>query len=535
MYRAILVDDEEIVRNGLRNHYPWDRYDIEIVADFASGQEALAYLAEHGVDLLISDIVMPNMDGLELARRSREILPEIKIIFISGYADVRYLGDALRLNAVDYIFKPVDFSALDAAIERVSHIARKQDSEKRHLEELKQQLESNAQLFQQQFLVSLISDTMETEEALAATAQLLSIPVGTWKGYVVMVIRISNRYSLQAAQNSDRNSLLIELDIQERIRECLDRYGHGLLFKNRSYEYICILDVQNTGFEDLLLSVSSDVKIRLKNEFGAEASIGISETYHGLLNVRMAYKSACESIYNQALWDSAIPDVTINKRPLNSSLIELREQAKNRVLSSIRTGNETDIANAVTSFVAAIQQIPSSDVRQNMLISLLMIPKTLFADSDPAEECCYRSHRKLLEQYLLMHSLREQEDFILNSFLDASRAVHRTEMQGGSYLIRNVVSYIEQHYMEQISIDQLAEICYLTPAYLCVIFKKYTGQTINNYITDYRMEKAKELLATNLHLQDICQQVGYLSPSYFSKLFRKHYGMTPSEYRESLP
>ena len=533
MYKAILVDDEEIVRNGLRSHYPWSSCGIEIAADFSSGREALAYLKEHDVDLLVSDIVMPNMTGLELARNARELRPEIKIIFISGYSDAEYLGDALRLSAVDYIFKPVDFSALDSAIERVVHIVSRQNSEKRRLEELEQQVEANAQMLRQQFLISLLSDTMETEESLAATAQMLSIPLTSRTEYAVMVIRISNRYSLQADQ-PERNGLLLELDIQKRIQECLNRYGAGRLFKKRSYEYICILDVRKAGFEDTLLAVSSEAKIRLKNEFGAETAIGISESYRGLLNIRMAYKSACESIYNRALWDSAVPDITINKYPLNSTLIAFREQAKNAVLSSIRSGDEAEIARTVTGSIAAIRQIPSPDIQQNLLIGFLMIPKTLFADAASAEGCCYQSHRKLLEEYLLMQDLHEQEDFILRSFLDASRAVHRTEVQGSSYLIRSVVSYIEQHYMEQISIDRLAEISYLTPAYLCVIFKKYTGQTINSYITAYRMEKAKELLATNMHLQDICLQVGYISPSYFAKLFRRHFGMTPREYRESL-
>lgn len=164
-----------------------------------------------------------------------------------------------------------------------------------------------------------------------------------------------------------------------------------------------------------------------------------------------------------------------------------------------------------------------------------MLPQALLRDLPPEKRGLYTSFRKLMERYLLSQNLQEQEDCILSAYLDAAAMIHSVDKRQNNALIQSVRDYIAEHYMKQISIATVAESVYLTPTYLCVLFKKHTGQTLNNYITDVRMQEAKRLLhQSNIHLQDICYQVGYLSPSYFSRLFRKRFGLSPSEYRASL-
>jgi len=535
MLRAIIVDDEEIVRRGLRYHYHWDKYDIQIVKDFPEGESAYAYISEHQIDIIITDVVMPRMNGLELAKKAREINPDIKIIFISGYADVQYLSDALRMNAVDYIFKSIDFEALDAAIERTINIVQQRNSELERQKWLENQLQLNLDVLRQQRLVSLISYTEESEDSISGSCAALSLPLNSKSNYAVMVVRVTNSWNLLERKNSERYEIILDLDLQKSLQECLIRRGNEILFKKRSYEYISIINTDIEDYEELLLTLSTEIQIQVKHKFKAEIAIGISECFRGLRNVRNAYKNACESIYNRYLIDKSLPDITFNKYPQSVKQYSLRESIRAEVNDSILDGNTEQIQKAVIQSIASAKALESVDEQQNLLLYLLMLPQDLLRGLPPQERGCYTSCRKLLEEFLLLHDLHEQEEFIIRSFVEASELINKNNSQQNNYIIKRVISYIEEHYMDAISIDVLAEAVYLTPTYLCVLFKKYTGKTINNYLTEVRLEKAKDFLRQSNHqLQDICYKVGYLSPSYFSRLFRKYYGQTPGEYRESF-
>lgn len=535
MLRAIIVDDEELVRHGLRYHYHWSKYDIQICGDFPDGRSALEFLTENPVELLITDVVMPHLSGLELAKNARTLHPDLKIIFISGYADVNYLGDALRMNAVDYIFKSIDFDALDAAIERVADTVQRRNSEIERQRWLEEQLQLNLEVLRQQQLVSLLGGTDESGEAMAAACAALSLPLNNQSRYVVMVTQVTNRWSLSEQKDAGRSGIMLDIALQNVLQECLSRRGSAVLFKKHSFEYICVVNTDSEEYEELLLTVSAEFQVQMKHQYGAEIEIGISERFQGLQNVAAAYRSACDAIYNRYLLDASMPDVSINKYPAETNLLKLRERLRTEVSNSIMAGEPDEIHHTVVRSLTAIRALGSADEQQNTLIYLLLLPQKLLRDIRSTERGCYQSHRRLLEQFFMIQELHEQEEFITRAFNAAAEVIQRSNTTQNNFIISRVTAYIDAHYMDALSIENLAEAVYLTPTYLCVLFKKHTGKTVNSYLTEVRLEKAKELLGqSNLHLQDICCRVGYLSPSYFSRLFRKYCGQTPSEYRESL-
>lgn len=534
MLRAIIVDDEQMVRHGLRSYYHWDKYDIEIVREFGDGASAYEYLSQNHVDLLVTDIVMPHMDGIELAKKAREKYDDIKIIFISGYADTKYLWGALKMNAVDYIFKSVDFDELDAAIERVVHMVERRNTEREHVKQLEDQLKQNQSILRQQQLVFLLSSSSETEEELSQTFTALSLPLDSKTQYVVMVLRLSNKWTLLEGQN-DRAGILLDLELQNALSAFFQRHGSDILFKKRQYEYISILPAESDEYAESLMKLSAEVQTELQMQFGAATVIGISERFQGLLQVKEAYKSACDAIYNRYVVDDNLPQVTLKKFDSYEKLRKLQEKHRLDICNSILDGQSDKIQDACKRAVSETLLLSTPDEQQNHLLYLLMLPQALLRDLPPEKRGAYTSYRRLMEQFLLMQDLHEQEDCILNAYLDAAGVIHGIDTHQSNALIKSVCAYISEHYMEQMSIPTLAENVYLTPTYLCVLFKKHMGKTLNSYITDVRMEEAKRLLSqSNIHLQDICYQVGYLSPSYFSRLFRKQFGLSPSEYRASL-
>lgn len=172
--------------------------------------------------------------------------------------------------------------------------------------------------------------------------------------------------------------------------------------------------------------------------------------------------------------------------------------------------------------------------QHNFLIFLLFIPTKLLNNVPADEMGVYNDQTKLLERFLYCADIRERKLFLLHAYEDVIAQVNSRSESQSNYIIEKTRQLIENSYMDQISIASLAEKVYLTPTYLCVLFKQTTGQTVNEYITHVRMQHAKALLAdSRIKLYDVCDRVGYLSPSYFSRLFKKYTHMTPSEYRDA--
>lgn len=140
MYRAIIIDDEEAVRAGLRSHFDWERHGVSVAAEFPDCEKAYRYIREHPVELVVTDVVTPHMDGITLARKLRSEFPAVQIVFISGHADVQFLREAMKSSAIDYILKSVDMDELSAAISRVVERLDKQGREKRRVQAMEEQI-----------------------------------------------------------------------------------------------------------------------------------------------------------------------------------------------------------------------------------------------------------------------------------------------------------------------------------------------------------------------------------------------------------
>lgn len=359
MIKAIIVDDEQMVREGLKEHYHWDKYDIQVVDIFENGKKAYQFLQKNDINLIITDVVMPEMNGFELVTEARKLNPDVKIIFVSGYTDAKYLLEALKVNATDFIFKSIDFNELDEAIERV---VQSQEQQSR-LKKLEKQVDRNI-------------------------------------------------------------ALLAKQQIEERI--------------------------------------------------------------------------------------------------------------SSRIIGAIIDGSSEKITQAAQAAFDSCLSM-SHDNRNNFLYHILLLPSQLLHSTPSEERGCYKSVESLLSDFMKCNSTDEKCKFILESLLQAAEKYGESEKSQNNAVVSAVIDEINEHFTNQISVSYLAEQVKLSPAYLCVLFKQYTGQTVNQYITQARLQEAKKMLKdVKYSVEEVCYEVGYLSTSYFSRLFKQTTGMTPSEYRNAI-
>lgn len=533
MYQAIIADDEQAVRHGLATHFDWSKHGVEIAGVFDDGAPALEFVRRNAVDLIVTDVRMSHMDGITLAKNVLALRPETKIVFVSGYADVDYLRDALKMEAVDYILKSIDINELDAVITKVVGMLEQRTSQRRAMENMAKKLEQSMPLLRQQRLSFLLQSTEESEEDIQKNVQFLGIPLNSSTHYAVLVMRLQPESKwLAMGSMPEKERMEFGLAIEEVFRGALEEYGGSVVFRDRFSEYVAILNVENDEYEENLLSAAERMQARVRAQLKLETMLGISEPFYGLRNVRAAYISAREAISRCYLVGKDVP-ISMRKFAEDGGVRALREQAEKEICDGIQNGDQAAVRAALERAVAGVRSLPDEDGQQNFMLFLLLLPTRLMTSLRTESMGPYASQTKLAAGFLQCNGIGEQEAMLAMLYDDLTRHLRQMSTPHTNTVVRRVREIIAARYMEQLSVAGLAEEVYLTPTYLCVLFKQATGKTINEYITQERLNRAKEFLAqTNIHLYDVCYKVGYLSPSYFSRLFKKYTGLTPGEYRE---
>ncbi len=530
MYKAIIVDDEDLVRQGLKKHFDWGSHNIEIVADLSDGQKAFQYVKDNHIDLVLTDVLMPYMDGITLAKNLRELYPDIKIIFISGHDDVIYLKKALKVEAVDYILKSIDLDELDETVSRVVNIMNTENQSKKNLADMENLLNQSIPLLQERFFMTMIRDDFENQVIMKERIEFLNIPLNDDMYYCVLVVQIQRVYSTFHVL-SERERQLLSLQIQNECTEVGKQYSDTICFENKQGEYVIILSLLEDDYEETLLEVSENINERLKGGMNLQVSIGISSRFKGLENIKASYENAANAISKRYLLDDALA-ISVDKYEMDESLKEFKENAEKNLQECLSSGNAEQVSKVLEELITIIREKFHQDEEQNLMIFLLLLPTRIVTDIKINKKSDYSNQRRILDKFLCCSDFDEQYLLIQRLYLEVATLMSSMSKTYSHSIINQVRKTIEERCKEQISISTLAKDVYLTPTYLCVLFKQVTGTTINDYLTLTRLEKAKKLLSDPyIKLYDVCYEVGYLSPSYFSRLFKKYTGISPSEYR----
>ena len=533
MYRVIICDDEETVRNGLKKHFDWNGHKIEIVGIFEDGIPAFEYMKTHEVDIIITDVRMIHMDGITLAQKASVLYPEVKVLFISGYADVEYLKEALKIDTVDYILKSIDLNELDGVVTKLVKQLDKERSDQNLIREMEEKLEKSMPLLRVRLLEELVREHSDQEESLEQRVHFLNLPLDSSTRYVILVMRIRHRSRRKILDPlSEKEKQEISIVVEEAFADILDNYGANVAFKENLMEYVAVLTVPDEEYEQNLLDAAEELYGEILKRTQIEISVGISEPFQGLCNIQKGYADACEAISRSYLVRQDIP-VSV-KKYRDDDTKSLKEQAEKEISRGILGGDVQAAKQALTHVMQYVRKIENENTRQNFMISLLLLPAQLMNNMKPENMGVYASQTCLLTVFLQCGGINEQEDMLFSLYEEITEHLKKMSSPHTNTVVECVCQIIAKRYMEQLSVTSLAEMVNLTPAYLCVLFKQAMGKTINEYLTQERMKQAKELLAnSNIHLYDVCYKVGYFSPSYFSRIFKKYVGMTPREYRES--
>lgn len=526
VFKLIIVDDEKSTREGLKDYISWNELNVDCVAIAEDGQKAFQLASELKPDILLTDIVMPQMNGIELANGVKEILPECKIIFLSGHTDKEYLKSAINLQAISYIEKPVDLDEVQETIKKTVEICQQELSKKKLEHKLKSTVKENLTLLKEKLALELIS----IHNNIAPILDKMHY-IKTCSPLEDTFISIVISFKFKENDNN-LNTFQFRTSLHDEVIKLLNSYNINVI----------------SGFKDehhLILHVYSPEIIKsyiLENAFNAlmeelnllfnktlQIFISIGKNVKGVKDVYLSYSNAVFTL--QRKFFTGYNNISIycenSSRQYNFNSQKLKDFEQ--MLMKDSNYNAISYIKGLTSSIKSCENTLVNNIKSFYLKLATTIISTAQALSINVYD--YDSD-SIWEDISSIDTLYELEGYVCN--LIGQFYKEKNERQTNGSAVYNIIQYIQANYMnESLSIKDISEYTYLTPNYLCLIFKKEMNKTINQYITEVRIDKAKELLKDRkFKLYEIAYNIGYGDSNYFAKIFKKFTGLNPSEYRE---
>jgi two-component system response regulator YesN len=509
----LVADDEHLVRKGIR-HLLADQPDYRIVADAANGQEALQKARELKPNIVILDVKMPVMDGLETLKELNQLSPGSKTIILSGHNDFTFAQQALKFGANDYLLKPTNLQELMAALERAkTHILEDKDTQNT--------LSNGMSAITEQFYVSLLRNELPATEI---SEKLRSLKVEE-KSASVLLISFDDRYRLKS-EKSEQEYRRLCLDMKQRIKALLDKELQRPI-PVLHLDYLECVVVYFSSQKPEARSLAKMILAKVKGEYPFTVAVGSKRS---LPLINESYRDAREKIKNRLLIGgkrviSETAGTTTEQTPYPEEIEKL-------ITKAIRFGDCEQVQAAVKSmFETVAGHLSSPEAWTHLSYHLLELAYSVLTDL----EVFSNERISLFEKSGEIPNLTSAEDiryFVTRNLTDIA-ALIRSMNTGPSIAIRKAISYINDNYADRIALQDVAQYTCLSPNYLSQLFKQETGRSFLEYLTHCRVEAAKKLLVqSNLTISEIAFKLGYDMPSYFSEVFKKSEDLTPSQYRK---
>lgn len=522
MYKLIVVDDEKVIRNGICNYIDWEGMGFNVVASFEDGKEAIEYIENNCIDVVLTDIEMAEVSGLELAKYIQEKQSRIKAVIISGYKEFEYARKAVEYGVEHYLLKPVRmeevkevFGKIKNELDRIRADGAQIIAEKKSFEELLPELT-------EQFWISLLVGGLRSRQSI-----------------------IKRKNILHMGFDMNKPCAIIDIKWKDKDEEYL--FGHG------SENYHNLLNNIFGGITEDVFSymvyLSSDIikviavtnRNETKDMFEKRLKVQIEEKCQAALHLlQLKFQAKIEKIFENIIemtkYNCILPQQGKwtekgNTKTLSENY-EILIQKYKLLMGVINDGDFEELDNLIDTIFYEFRSVSIEQVKQLCIDMFSMLSNKLIKMGidywkDMNEKVSYQ---EILEANNLM-DLKAKCKSMLGETITITR--NRQNVNSRSF-IEQAIAYMKEHVGEDISLEKIADKLFLNPAYFSRLFKQHTGTTFTDYLIELRMEKAKELLSLGRYkVYEVSQMIGYRSEKYFFRIFKQYTGCSPAEYYRS--
>lgn len=544
MLKIFLAEDEVVVRETIKRMIPWEELGFELVGEAADGEMALPLLIRQQPDLLITDIKMPFMDGLTLARLAKKEIPGLKVVILSGYDDFNYAKQAIGIGVEDYLLKPITKNAL---IERLSEIRSRYEHEKtqkEYYEKFQREMQAYEKNSSRDFFEALVGGSMDMMEVYKRAEKLGLDIVAEAYNVLIFTMNCDEDFSGQRDEYSSWEAESLEL-----LENFFAGHSSAMLFRSNIFSYGVLLKGQRETIEENTRACVDEIRKILSRQDGRrEWFLAVGQSVDRLSQIQKSYHTASRAFSQRYLYDENIlyyDEMETMEHPGgqaetedNAYLQKVDVNALNPAILQkfLSNGLQEETENFVKDYFYAIGQEPMESlvfrnyVILNVRFSVILFIKGLGCDTNEMESAD--------TEEVLAESGKNMESAIAYAKKMISQAIEIRDQNSGNKnrsILKTAVDFIDSHYMdEEISLNTVANVANVSSNHFSALFSQNMGQTFIEYLTTLRMNKAKELLrCTGMRSSEIAGEIGYKDAHYFSYLFKKTQGMTPSDYRKA--
>ncbi len=526
-YTVLLVDDEEDVIQVIMKKINWEEIGFSVIGYANNGVKALEMVEEYQPDVVMTDIKMPYMDGMELAHCIKEEFSATKLLIFTGFDEFEYAKEAVHLEVEEYLLKPVNLVELTDVLTQVKRKLDEEISEKKNVQVLQNYYLESLPLLQVNFYSTLIEGRIQEADLQKYLSDYQISLVGPY--YCCLVIHTSS------SQIEDGvNPLLLAASVEKQAKERL-----GEAWRGKSFSYLgnSILLVQLQDEQEISkLTDECDRFCRyVKRMIGAVVTVGIGYVCDHILELASSYASARDAVSYRAIYGASRAINMKEVAPQEASEQELKQGGDcfNHLFKMIRLGTQEGIERAIDEYLEQISFQGKS--LQQHYISVMELVSELFHFSVNNEIVVDEFAGDMRSLY---GRLLDMEPQVLRKWLlDISLSFHERLLNSRSKSTKSFVlkaqDYVRDHYADvELSLDHICRELGVSNSYFSTIFKKETGNSFIGYLTEYRMEQAaRMLIETGEKSYIIAKKVGYADPNYFSYVFKRQFNTSPSKYR----
>lgn len=534
--KVFLVEDEYIVREGIKNNIDWEKNGYDFCGEASDGELAFPMISEKRPDIVITDIRMPFMDGIELSRMIKEEYPEIKIIILSGHEEFEYAKAAIQIGVEEYLLKPINGDELLQVVNRVAQKIKEENESRETLQE--GEGDENFEYAKRQLLSSLIDDNASLSDAMEQGKKIhLNLMA---QCYNIMMLKLQRK---NKEQGFSQRILELYKTMEDTLKE---QDGQSIMF-DRAPEGKVIL-FMGSGEEEIRRNMDA-----FAGQFREILPEYEDVTYFGSVGVPVmrlrelgeSYEAASHGFSyrfltepNQIVDNHTVFDQTRNEKKFSCSIgsVDIQNLDKQKIESFLKGGEMDEIHFFVEEYMKNTGDAGKNSMifRQYIVMDMFFAASHFLTQITDGREQLGEPFESPEQMQKIVSDLEATVVYIKELFTKVMQVRDAQTTEHNSDVVENAKKYISENYHdEELTLNTVAHEVNVSPNHLSAMFSQKTGQTFVKYLTDVRMHRAKELLkCTSKRSNEICEEVGYRDPHYFSHLFKKNVGCSPIQYRE---
>ncbi|MBM7567576.1 response regulator [Paenibacillus sacheonensis] len=531
--RLLIVDDEEEVRSGIRGMIDWEGNGIEVCGEAEDGVQALAIIREAKPEILLMDIRMPELNGLQVAEAMQREGHASKAILLSGYDDFAFAQQALKFGVSEYLLKPCMPDEILAAVLKTAALIREESEQREKYADLQAMLESQMPFLKERFLLKCLRGELPPAENPREGFALYGITLPAAETAAALV-RI-DEYGALCGDAKERDIAYWRFSVRSTAERFLGT-RLAMEFVDDQDDFALIAHLASGEDEAALAEGLSRMQEALRGQFGFTASVGIGRSYPGIGQLHLSYSEARQAMEARfARGDGCLvkyeelsaedPGQTVPSYPFTE---------EKQILHSVKNGNQAALERQVDAFLEALAPPPDSPSREHVVrccMALLLSLYHLCLETRSNPDDVFGRGLASIDALLGVPTLRQLKDNVLETTNEVCRKIN--SRKSGHKTVEQAVAYIQANFAGELTLETVANQVYVNPNYFCLLFKQSMGVNFIDYVHQIRIGQACEGLAAYPYkTYEIAAKVGYANEKYFCQIFKKLTGLTPSQYRD---